>query len=53
MNNELDDEMELGLTSEELRLLEEDTWNQLKMDPEAAREFLTEAGWVSQRFAVS
>lgn len=53
MSNDQDDEMEMGLTSEELRLLEEDTWRHLKMDPEAARKFIAEAGWISKRFAIS
>lgn len=39
------------LTSIELQLLSDDTWRQLKIDPDAARRFLAEAGWTSKRFA--
>lgn len=29
-----------------------ETWREMKIDPNAARRFLEEAGWVSERFRV-
>lgn len=42
----------IAITDLELRELESETWQALKMDPNAAVKFLIEAGWISKRFGV-
>jgi hypothetical protein len=46
-------EQDIVLNERELKELSADTARQLKIDPDAAKKFLAEAGWISKRFGVN